>query len=103
MGTSAEVRRMSGPQFALGCFAGGVNVAGIFIAQQFHPLDQMFKGYHSDSEAYLSSKIVWDKLKTEDDGRSKTSWIDHALAYLSFVLFIAGCILSALSLFTIRP
>lgn len=99
MGTSDKVRAMRGPQFTLICFAVGVIVAGIFIAQQFHRLDSMFKGYHSDSEEYLSNKIVWDKLKTQDDRRSKASWIDYALAYVSFVLFIGGCFLGALSLF----
>jgi hypothetical protein len=100
MGTSDEVRRMCGPRFALGCFAFGIIVAGIFIATQFHRLDSLFFGYHVDSERYLSDQIEWDALRTRDDDRSRTSFMDYFWPYVSFILFIAGCVAGALSLFT---
>ncbi len=99
IGASDEARRMCGPRFALGCFAAGIIIAGIFIAIQFHRFDSMFKGYGSDSAKYFSDEIEWDKLRKDDDDRSAPHSIDYAWLYISFGLFILGCIVGGLSLF----
>src|SRR5437763_196602 len=49
LGASKEARGMCGPLIALGCFALGIIIAGIFIAVQFHRFDSIFRGYHSAS------------------------------------------------------
>ena len=99
IGNSDEARRMFGPRFALSCFALGIIVAGIFIAIQFHRFDFMFRGYHSDSAKYFSDEIEWDELKKNDDDRSGPHSIDYVWPYISFILFILGCIAGGLSLF----
>jgi hypothetical protein len=101
IGNSDEARRICGPRFALVCFALGIIVVGIFIAVQFHRFNDMFKGYHSGSGEYLSGQIEWEKLEKDDDARSKVHSIDYVWPYISFILFILGCIAGGLSLFAI--
>jgi hypothetical protein len=99
IGNSDEARQMCGPRIALGCFAAGIIIAGIFIAVQFNRFDSMYKGYNSDSAKYFSDKIEWDQLRKDDDDRSRPHSIDYVWPYMSFGLFILGCIAGWLSLF----
>jgi len=96
---SDKVREMAGPRIALSCFAAGVIVTGILVAKQLHRFEGIFKGYMTDSTRYLTDQIEWDTLTTRDEDRTQPSFMDYGLGYAAFILFIAGCVAGALSLF----
>jgi hypothetical protein len=80
----------------------GVIVTGIVLARQLHRMESLFNGYKRDSEKYLTDQMEWDTLSARDEDRSAAKILDYLVGYAAFLLFIAGCVAGAISLFTIR-
>ena len=86
----------------LSLFVFGVAVVGICIAKHYHHLAFLFKKYKQDANKFLADQCAWEYVTEEDNKRvTPTCWglfWGYFWPYLSFVSFIAGCLIGGYAL-----
>jgi hypothetical protein len=92
-------------KLGLSSFVLGLIVVGICIALRYHSLANLFQKYKEDANNFLLNKLSWEELVERDTQRVKpTCWKvfwGNFWPYLSFFLFIIGCLIGGYALLSI--
>ena len=97
MATSDSRELAAQMTFPLVLFGVGLVLVGVLTAILLQHTDWALGAWNKGTREYLRDEMDWDDLIEQDDQRADNltlRYLEYGAGYLSFALFIAGCVVA---------